>query len=267
MLLDGRLGWYFPLLASTFYQYRQTDGTETATHAAYLMTLSLAPALHYSHTYQPSHAPLLPTLTVATLIDAASIYIPLRFLRISPKSVTPPKPEPQATRLLTALLSSSIYQLVLYSSAKKFLSSWLLTCGWDIESVERVHDASEAVLLVRALMMMPVGWAVSNIISYSPSDSPESTITMEPTPGNANLRDYSGVWGCIVGLWMKKLSPRTRKIVKRTLLIAGYQSISSVVGLAGTVKGGNMAGAAGISGVWTAATMAVGVVLYWVGKV
>jgi hypothetical protein len=237
--------------------------------AASLVMLSLAPALHYIHTYQPSHAPLLPTLTVTTLIDVLSIYLPLRFLRISPTSSTPtpPRLEPKTTRLLTALLSSSIYQLILYSAAKKFLTAWLLGCGWGIESVVRVHDASEAVLLARALMMLPVGWAASEIIFYSPNNSSESTIPMEPAPGSADSRDYSGAWGFIVGLWMKRLSPRTRKIIKRALLIAGYQSISSVVGLAGTVKGGNMAGAAGVSGVWTVATTAVGIVLCWVGKV
>ncbi|RPA99709.1 hypothetical protein L873DRAFT_1827873 [Choiromyces venosus 120613-1] len=241
-----------------------------ASQAACLVTLTLSPALHYLHTYQPSHSPLLPTLAVTTAIDVLSIYLPLRFLRASPKNSTarPFKQDSKtdATRFLTTLLSSGIYQLVLYSAGRKFLTSWLLTSGWDLESVVRVHDAPEAVLLARALMMMPVGWAASEIIFYSPNGSADSTIPSDPAPEEIK-QDYTGVWGFFLCMWMNRLSPRSRKIIKRTLLIASYQGISSVVDLAGTVKGGDLRGAVGVSGVWAAATMIVGAVLCWVGRV
>lgn len=130
----------------------------------------------------------------------------------------------------------------------------------------RVHDAPEAVLLARAMMMMPVGWAATEIIFYSPNGPTDSTIPADPAPEEIT-QDYTGVWGFFLRMWMNRLSPRSRKIIKRTLLITSYQGISSVVRLAGTVKGGDLRGAAGVSGVWAVATMIVGAVLCWVGRV
>jgi hypothetical protein len=70
-----------------------------------------------------------------------------------------------------------------------------------------------------------------------------------------------------VKLWINNLSPRTRQLVKRTLLVSTYQAAGATVGVAGTVKGGNLIGAAGMSGVWALATMVNGLMLGWVGKV
>lgn len=124
-------------------------------------------------------------------------------------------------------------------------------------------------MLVRAAMMIPVGWAASEIIFYSPNDSSDSAVTSHPAIGKKDGPDegQTGVWGYIVRLWIKSLSPRARKIVRRTLLVAVYQSVNSTVTLAGTVKGGDLRGAAGVSGVWTLATVVVGAVLGWVGTV
>lgn len=133
----------------------------------------------------------------------------------------------------------------------------------------RVHDAPEGVLLARAVMMIPVGWAASEIIFYSPNDSSDSAVTSHPAPEKVEgpTEDATGVCAYLVRLWIRSLSPRSRKIVKRTLLVAAYQSVSSTVALAGTVKGGDLRGAAGVSGVWKLATLVVGTVLGWVGKV
>ncbi|KAI5847795.1 hypothetical protein DFP73DRAFT_474506 [Morchella snyderi] len=245
-----------------------------ATQAASLVMLSLAPTMHYMHTFQPSHSPLIPTLAVVAAGDLLSLYLPLLFLRQSPPNPksTPTKKENKildTTRLLTTLLTSTLYQLVLHSTGKKFLVGWLISSGWDIESVVRVHDAPEGVLLARSFLMIPIGWAASEIIFYSPNDATDSAITTYP-PVEKNEgpgEEATGVWAYILRLWLKSLSPRGRKIVKRTLLVAAYQGVSATVALAGTVKGGDFKGAMGISGVWTLATVLVGAVLGWVGYV
>lgn len=117
--------------------------------------------------------------------------------------------------------------------------------------------------------MIPVGWAASEIIFYSPNDSSDSAVTTHPAPEKKEgaPEDASGILAYFYNLWIKSLSPRSRKVVKRTLLVAAYQGVSSTVVTAGTVKGGEMMGAAGVSGVWTIATVIVGAVLGWVGKV
>lgn len=110
-------------------------------------------------------------------------------------------------------------------------------------------------------MMIPLGWAISEIIFYSPDTSTAPEKKEGPDEGQ------TGMWAYLVRLWIKSLSPRNRKIVRRTLLVAVYQSVNSTVTLAGTVKGGDMRGAAGVCGVWTVATVVVGAVLGWVGSV
>lgn len=235
----------------------------------------MTPSMHFMHTYQPTHSSLIPTLAATTAIEVLSVYLPLLFLRArgsGDSTTTPIKKENRffdSTRLVNTLLTSTIYQLILYTASMKFLTTWLIQSGWELESVARVHDVSEGVLLVRAAMMIPVGWAASEIIFYSPNDSSDSTMTSHPAPEKKEGPDegQTGVWAYIVRLWIKSLSPRARKIVRRTLLVAVYQSVNSTVTLAGTVKGGDLRGAAGVSGVWTLATVVVGAVLGWVGTV
>lgn len=232
--------------------------------------LSMAPSMHYRHTYLPTHSSLFPTLAATTAIDVLSVYLPLLFLRpqgSGDSAATPAKKENRffdSTRIVNTLLISTIYQLILYTASMKFLTTWLIECGWELESVTRVHGVSEGDLLARAAMMIPVGWAASEIIFYSPNDSSDSAVT-EKKEGPTD--EQTGVWAYLVKLWIKSLGPRTRKIVRRTLLVAVYQSVNSTVTLAGTVKGGDLKGAAGVSGVWTVATVVVGVVLGWVGTV
>ena len=161
------------------------------------------------------------------------------------------------TRITAALLTSVIYQLVLQVAAKKFLTSWLLGSGWNLESVVSVHTVTEALMLTRALMMMPIGWAATEVIFSSGGEKEKKQ----------EEDDFKGAFGCIVRMWMTKLSPKTRKVVKRTLLVAAYQAAGATAGVAGIVKGGDIVGAAGLSGVWAVATTIVGIVLGWVGSV
>jgi hypothetical protein len=161
--------------------------------------------------------------------------------------------------MMTALLTSVMYQLLLQVATKKFLTSWLLENGWVLESVAGVHTVSEGLMLTRAIMMLPIGWAATEVIFSSETE--KTKVKKEDIE-----EDFSGRFGAILKLWMTKLSPRTRKVVKRTLLVAAYQTAGASAGVAGTVKGGNIMGATGLSGVWAASTIVVGAVLGWVGR-
>lgn len=227
-----------------------------ASQAAALNVLSLAPGLHYSHTYHPSHAPLLKTLAPLTAINIISIYLPLRFLR--PES-NKRSGIANATSTITALLSSIIYQLVLQVAATKFLTIWLLSSGWNLESVTNVHAVTEGVLLTRAVMMLPIGYAATDIIFADEVQDKEVE--------KKDQKGFVGFAGWFQRLWMTKLSPRTRKIIKRTIMVAIYQAAGATAGVAGTVKGGDLHGAVGLSGVWVVATTIVGAVFGWVGRV
>lgn len=216
--------------------------------------VSLAPLLHYFHTYQPSYSPVVPGLSAPIIINMLSVYLPLRFLRASKASR---RPFLDQTRFLASLLTSSIYQLVLQAASARFLTTWLIGSGWDLESVARAHSTTEAMILVRAAMMLPMGAAVADIIFFSHQD--EREVKREG--------ELEGLIGWVVKQWMTRLAPRTRRLIKRSLLVATYQAAGVTVIVAQTVKGGNLVGAAGMSGVWAVATAAVGVVLGWVGRV
>ncbi|KAF8543881.1 hypothetical protein BDD12DRAFT_801609 [Trichophaea hybrida] len=197
----------------------------------------------------PFACPLAPTLAASTAIDVLSVYLPLRFLR--PRS-NKRESSADGTRVTAAILTSVIYQLVLQVAAKKFLTSWLLGSGWNLESVASVHTVTEALMLTRAMMMLPIGWAATEVIFSSDGEKVKKQDVEE---------DFKGLLGCIQRMWMTKLSPKTRKVVKRTLLVAAYQTAGATAGVAGTVKGGDIVGAAGLSGVWAVATAIVGIVL------
>jgi len=227
----------------------------TATQAASLSMLSLAPGLHYSYTYHPTHSPLVPTLTVSTLIDVLSVYLPMRFLRPDNNARSSAS---GSARITTALLISMIYQFVLQVASKKFLTTWLIGAGWELESVGSVYLVTEALMLLRAIMMLPVGWAVTEVFSGGEN---------KQTKAEGIEEDVGGLLDWIGKMWMEKLSLKTRKILKRTALVAAYQAAGATAGVAATVKGGDLMGAAGLSGVWVGATAIVGVVLGWVGDV
>lgn len=197
----------------------------------------------------------MPTLAASTAIDVLSVYLPLRFLRPHSNERESRK---DASRVTAALLASVIYQLVLQVAAKKFLTAWLLAAGWTLESVQSVHVVSEALLLTRALMMLPIGWAATEVIFLPNGDKQGGK--------DGDDQSYRGLLGWLVKIWMTKLSSKTRKVVKRTLLVAAYQAAGATAGVAGTVKGGDLTGAAGLSGVWVVATTIVGIVLGWVSK-
>jgi len=224
-----------------------------AYQAASLSALSLMPGLYYFHTYHPSHAPLLPTLVVSSAVNILSVYLPMRFLR--PGSY---KRYGNTTRNTTALLSAVIYELVLQVASKRFLTTWLLGSGWELESVASVHTFNEALLLTHALTMLPIGYAATDMIFYSYGDGKKQ--------GTSEEEDFKGLLGYVMWLWVKKLSPRTRRVIKRTSLVATYQAAAAAAGVAGTVKGGNLVGAAGLGATWAVATAIVGLVLGWVGK-
>jgi hypothetical protein len=232
-------------------------GLVTATQAASLSILSIAPGLHFFHTYHPSYAPLWPTLTVSAAIDALAVYLPIRFLR--PEPANKRSRATDFTRVTAALLTSFIYQLTLQVAAKKFLTTWLLGAGWELESVVSVHNVTEALMLTRALMMLPIGWAATEVILTA--DEEEKKVRAEGVE-----EDVKGLVGCLVKMWFK-LSPKTRKVIKRTAVVAAYQTAGATGGVAATVKGGDWVGAAGLSGVWVAATTIVGLVLGWVGEI
>jgi len=107
-------------------------------------------------------------------------------------------------------------------------------------------------------MMLPIGWAVTEVFSGGEKKQAKAEGIEE---------DVGGLLDWVVKMWMEKLSPKTRKVVKRTALIAAYQAAGATAGVAATVKGGDLMGAAGLSGVWVVATAAVGVILGWVGDI
>lgn len=111
---------------------------------------------------------------------------------------------------------------------------------------------NEAVLLGRAVMMLPVAWAAAEVLF--------------PEEGRVEEEAGKLCAGRAGRLWRRALSEKSRRVVERTALVAVYQVLGATAGVAGTVKGGELVGAAGLAGVWVLATGVVGGVLGWVGK-
>lgn len=247
----------------------------SATQAASLHLLSRAPILHFTHTYDPLNAPLFPTLTVETLIHLLAVYLPLRFLRAgsassSSSSSSRRGPAFDFPRITQSLFAASIYQLALHVASEKFLTDWLLRCGWEMEQwgATKIGYAPETLNFTRTGLMLPVGWAMTEILGYrsDKEEALEARARSGARAGDAEEEEdvVGGLLSFFARSWMK-LRPETRRVVRRTALVAVYQAFGATSG-ASQLKSGNLVGALGMGGVWAVATLLVGPALGWVER-
>ncbi|TGZ84350.1 hypothetical protein EX30DRAFT_338883 [Ascodesmis nigricans] len=230
-----------------------------ATQASALHILSRAPILHFTHTYDPLHAPLVPSVLAETLIHLLSVYLPLRFLR---PSTTKKTFSCDLSRIVQSLFAASIYQLALHVASEKFLTDWLIKNGWEMEQwgATRIGYAVETLNFTRTGLMLPVGWAMAEILGYKSKQEE----LQEAKDEDEDEDVVEGLLGYFLNNW-RKLRPETRRVIRRTVLVMTYQ-VFGATSDASQLKGGNFFGAVGIGGAWVVSTLLVGPALGWVER-
>jgi len=230
-----------------------------------LAFLSLAPTTHFLTTFHPSlsayaHAS---TITISTLSSTLPMYL-LRsevsdhhhhhhYHKKHHRRATPDK----STYITIGLLASSIYASVMYTSLKTFLTraivSYFPSMGLRsglVESVQRVYHPTPT----SWGLTLPIGFAMAELVFQKSIQLP----TLDPDVEAEDRGLLQRIWD-----W---LGPRGTAMVKRTLWVAGYMGVDTIVRLAGVAKGGSLEGASAVGGVWIFATLLVGAVFGWIGK-
>lgn len=203
------------------------------------------------------------------MIHLLAVYLPLRFLRAgSASSSSRRSPAFDFPRITQSLFAASIYQLALHVASEKFLTDWLLRCGWEMEQwgATKIGYAPETLNFTRTGLMLPVGWAMTEILSHR-SEKEEALEARARSGAAAEDAEEDVVGGLLkyfAKSWMK-LRPETRRVIRRTALVAVYQAFGATSG-ASQLKSGNLVGALGMGGVWAVATLLVGPALGWVER-
>jgi len=161
------------------------------------------------------------------------------------------------TTISTSVLAAAIFAVALQFSFATFLPTWLIT------HFDRVRDLSAAHLGAAGLpalliSLIPAGYAAHEFLfvtSTAISQAPE--YIFDPATASFQEHVYHNAWG-----WY---SNRQKDLIGRTLLLAALVGGETIIQTWGTIRGVELAGAAGYAAVWVVAVFVVGAVFDWVG--
>ena len=212
-----------------------------------------------------------PTTILSSLsIDMLSVYVPLYFLRAKDVTHDPRAPKSAVSnrsvvndfsvQLLNSLLATIVYGLVLYTSLKSWLPTYLVTHFDGLKSLDAAHEAAQIFVLIGAL---PLGFAAKSFI-FTPS------MAGKPDTRDAKNAAFDPVtatfWETLkYNAWGH--SKRVRTLIKRTATLMAFTGLYTWLQVYYVVEGAEFLGAAGWSAVWAAAATITGLAYLWVGNV
>lgn len=197
-------------------------------------------------------------------------YIPFRLLR--PVSATHALHAPKGSvanrsilndlpvRLLTTVLASGIYSVLLYASYSTWLPEHLVV---HLDGLPTIAPAHTAALPVLILTLLPVGYAAREFL-FAPATGARLNLgdirARAFNPATATLGETVryNLWG---------YSKRTRELIKRTATLVAVSGFNTWLQMYVTVEGVDSVGAAGWAAVWATAAACTGLVYGWVGDV
>ncbi|KAB8266995.1 hypothetical protein BDV30DRAFT_231989 [Aspergillus minisclerotigenes] len=171
----------------------------------------------------------------------------------------------RATTIYTTIAATSVLTVVLYLSYATWLPTQLVLHFENIPDISAVN-AGPAGLPTLFLGLLPAGWAARDLLFVSSTGAAASKRT-ESTEKNPTSREgeylacavYRKTWGA--------LSPKTRVLISRTVLLAVMLLSNTIVQLAGTIEGISIEGASAWGSIWAVAILAVGATFGWIEAV
>jgi hypothetical protein len=195
-----------------------------------------------------------PTTTLASfLITLVSTALPFALLR-QPSPVHTPSTAPdgtisnrgiltdRATTIYTSLAAGSVYAVILSASFATWLPVYLVTHFDSIPDIRTTHSGP-AGLPVLLLCLLLAGYAVRDFIFAA-------------STGLSRLDEAHRPPGPVTG--------KFKVLVSRTVFLATMICLNTVVQVAGTIRGVDVQGAVGWGGIWTVATLIIGLVFGWI---
>lgn len=206
-------------------------------------------------------------ITVAS-ITTVSVAVPFTYFRrkaaatsasSGPKSsVLQDKP----TAIYTTLLATLTYTLSLYASFVTWLPAFLVSHFDGLPDISVVHGGPRGFVSM-SLRLLLAGYAVRVFIfrgSAGESRTRESANKYTERQGEFLVKSlYRKYW--------VPLAANTKALVQRTAVLSLMIFLNTVVQVVGTINGAEVSGALGWGGLWTAATVAIGAIFWWIEAV
>ncbi|KAE8350193.1 hypothetical protein BDV28DRAFT_139595 [Aspergillus coremiiformis] len=168
----------------------------------------------------------------------------------------------RATTIYTTVAATSILTVVLYLSYATWLPAQLVLHFVNIPDISTVH-AGPAGLPTLFVALLPAGWAARDFLFVSSAGAVASKKTDTTEKKFVSHEGEYLVCGVYRQTW-GRLSPKTRILASRTVLLAVVLVSNTIVQLAGTVEGISMKGASIWGSVWAVAIFAVGLTFGWI---
>lgn len=218
------------------------------------------------------------TIVTSFAIDILSLTVPFMLLRRpSPvHSLSSARSEPisnrsilqdRLTTIYTSVAASAIFSMFLYLSFYTWLPAFLVTHFEDIPDIRAVH-AGPAGLPGLFLSLLVEGYAARDLLFVSSAgwSAEEKSPSSKEQPAVADRQGeylitsvYNRTWGA--------LSRKTRILITRTVLLAAFTLLNTIVQVSGTIKGVDVQGSAGWGAIWATAQLTIGLIFGWIEAV
>jgi len=218
------------------------------------------------------------TITASLAIDLISTTIPFILFKRSSSVHDPSKArsnsnsnrdiiQDRPTTLYTSVAAASIFSVILYLSFSTWLPTFLVTHFDGIPDIRTAY-AGAAGLPIWILTLLPAGYAARDLLFVSSTgwsvdgavDLTES-VAVEKNPQGEYVTTsvYNKLWG--------NMSPKTRILISRTVVLATMILLNTVIQVAGTIRGVDVEGATGWGGIWAVAALSIGATFAWIEAV
>lgn len=211
----------------------------------------------------------LQTCALTLSFDVISAFLPFYLLRsrIPSHNAKAPKGavanrsivENVTIGLLTTVLASTVYSVILFTSYKSWLLEYLVVNFDGVRSFTIAHDTMIPTLV---LTFFPLGWT-AKILLFAPSVGATKNLgdiaseSFNPSEAGLGAHLKWNLWG-----WNKG----TRVMAKRTLVLATGVFFATWIKTWKSLEGSEMWGSIGWAALWAGASVVNGIVLRWVGS-
>ena len=161
-----------------------------------------------------------------------------------------------AVALLTTLVPSAIYSVLVYASFATWLPVHMVKHFDGVHSLAAAHDAQVVTLLVS---FFPLGWAARAFL-FAPATTAQGERRKKSfNPVTASLGETVryNLWAWRGG-W--------KVLVRRVATLASMVGVATWIKVWGSLEGSEAYGAFGWAALWAGASVVVGLVLGWVGE-
>ncbi|KAJ5514100.1 hypothetical protein N7463_003652 [Penicillium fimorum] len=166
----------------------------------------------------------------------------------------------KTTTVFTTLLATSIFSVVLYASYATWLPTQLVVHFEGLPDISAAH-AGPAGLPILFLTLIPAGWAARDFLFVS------STGYSTTPAGSGCCEGSECVSAAICRNTWGQLSPKTRVLVSRSIVLAIGVLLNTIVQVSGTINNVSVEGAATWGAVWAFATLIAGATFGWIEAV